>query len=146
MTIYEEFIHYIEKNDVENVKSILKDKNLDPSEENNWSIKIACQYGYIDIVKLLLADKRIDPSNDNNWSIILAAQHDHIEIVKLLLNDKRVDPSDNENLAISLAKGNDEIVHLLWKDKRVKNTLDFDDPELYNELIRFNIKEKVENF
>ena len=74
-------------------------------------------------------------------------EQNDIENIKLILKDKVFDPSDNENIAISLAKEkNYNIVYLLWEDKRVKNTLGFDDPELYNELIRLYIKEKIEAF
>lgn len=71
-----------------------------------------------------------------------------IENVKLILEDKNFDPSDNENWGISLADAENfnDIVFLLWKDKRVQKNLHFDDPELYNELIKFNTQVKIDCF
>ena len=39
-----------------------------------------------------------------------------------------------------------DIVNILWQDQRVKDALKIDDKELYNELIKNDIKEKIEVF
>lgn len=39
-----------------------------------------------------------------------------------------------------------EIALLIWKDKRVKYTLMNDNLELYNELIKFEIQNKIKHF
>ena len=117
MDIQEQFYDYIEKNDINNVKLLLKDKRVNPSDRNNWAIQLASQNGYFDIFKLLLEDNRVDPSDKNNCAIILASHNGHVAIV-----------------------------NLLWQDQRVKDTLKVDDKELYNELIKNDIKEKIEVF
>ena len=43
-------------------------------------------------------------------------------------------------------KGYIDIVKLLFNDKRVKDTLQKNNLELYNELIKQNIKNKVSEF
>ena len=77
-----------------------------------------------------------------------AIENNNINNVKLLLNDKRVDPSDDNNWAIKLASqnGHVDIVNLLWQDQRIKNSLENDDKELYNKLIKNDIKDKVKDF
>jgi len=39
-----------------------------------------------------------------------------------------------------------DIVNLLWQNQRVKYTLKVDDKELYNKLIKNDIKDKVKDF
>jgi len=45
---------------------LLKDKRVDLSDENNYSIQSASFFGYYKVVKLILKDVRVDPSDDNN--------------------------------------------------------------------------------
>lgn len=86
MNIQEKFYDYIEKNDIENVKLILEDKNFDPSANVNWAVFLAYE------------------KNFNN------------------------------------------IVILLCKDKRVMKNLHFENPKLYRELTKIQIKEKIDCF
>jgi hypothetical protein len=48
------------------IKVLLSDPRVDPSDENNYAIRLASYYGYLKIVKLLLSDPRVDPSDENN--------------------------------------------------------------------------------
>jgi hypothetical protein len=41
----------------------LKDKRVDPSDDNNHAIRYASYYGYYKVVELLLKDERIDKNN-----------------------------------------------------------------------------------
>jgi len=106
---------------IEKIQALLRDPQVDPSFDNNWSIKRAVEAGNVDIVRLLLSNPRVDPSDENNYAIITAAENGHIEIVKLLLNNPRVDPSERDNWAIRSAamNGHLEIVKLLLTYQRV---------------------------
>ena len=138
-----QFYEAIQINDIQNVKSLLKDKRVDPSYRNNSSIQFASENGHFNIVKLLLKDKRVDPSDNNNWAIKLASQNGHVDILKLLLKDKRVSPSDNNwIIRFASANGHIDIVKLLLKDKRVNPSLKEDYFELYEILIE---KDKIQN-
>jgi len=118
MDIQEQFYDYIENNDINNIKSLLNDKRIDPSDENNLAFILASDKGHFDIVKLLLKDKRVNPSDRNNWAIQLASQNGYFDII-----------------------------NLLWKDKRVKTSLKEDCFELYEILIKKDkIKENIEDF
>jgi ankyrin repeat protein len=112
------------------------------------SIQYACQYGSTALVKLLLNNKTIEPSKELDWSIIRASTNGHHNIVKLLLNDERINPTVEKNQAIINAfKGRyRKTVKLLWDDTRVKNTLKKDYIDLYNELVKNDIKNKVKEF
>jgi hypothetical protein len=82
--------YYIDNNIPEEFLELLKTSKLDPSFDNNCSIKWAIIRGHIEIVRLLLKDHRVDPSVLNNYLIEYANRNRRREIVKLLLNDSRV--------------------------------------------------------
>jgi hypothetical protein len=71
-----------------------------------------------------------------------------INLIQLLITDFNVNPSICYNGAIRTAYGNNslDIIELLWKDKRVKKTLKNDDENLYEILIKQDIKNKISSF
>ncbi len=104
-------------------KLLTQDATLDPSDDNNYAIRISSKKGFSDIVKFLLQDKRVDPSAyqyplDDSEALAYASMRGHIDVVKLLLQDKRVVPSLN---AINWACmcGRIDVVKLLFKIKKV---------------------------
>jgi hypothetical protein len=106
------------------IKYLLPEVN--PADSDDYAIRAASSFGFVDVVRLLLADKRTNPSADHNHAIYIASRNGHAEIVKLLLADKRVDPSDEANHPIRGAslKGHAEVVRLLLADKRVDPSAD----------------------
>jgi len=111
---------------VEWIPTLLQDKKVDPSYNDNWAIRWASEVGHTDIVALLLKDERVDPSGDKNEPILLASQFGHTNVVALLLKDKRVDPSPLDNYALRFASenGHADVVTLLLKDERVDPSAD----------------------
>jgi len=83
------FKEAILQNHTNTIKILLKDKRVNPADDDNYAIKRASYNGHLEIVKLLLKDKRVNPADDNNYAIIWASENGHLEIVKLL-KDKRV--------------------------------------------------------
>jgi hypothetical protein len=142
-----EFEEGIKNNDANVIKSLLQTKELiKPDNDYNWAIRESAKKGYVDLVKLLLNDNRVNPTEVQNYAIREASQNGHYDIVNLLLSDNRVNPAANNNWAILNAKNrpnNDDVVFLLWSDKRVKNTLKEDDEGLYNKLIIMKIKRNI---
>ena len=57
---------------------------VDPSDYDNWAIRVASHNGQLDIVRLLLEDSRVDPSVLQNLAIQLASENGHTEVVRLL--------------------------------------------------------------
>ena len=78
----------------------------------------------------------------------VSIKNNNIENINFFLNNSRFNPAINRNNGIRMAADNElyNIVNLLWQDQRVKDTLKVDDKELYNELIKNDIKEKIEVF
>uniref|UniRef100_A0A6C0JWC8 Uncharacterized protein n=1 Tax=viral metagenome TaxID=1070528 RepID=A0A6C0JWC8_9ZZZZ len=98
----QEFVDACQDGDIKMIASLLLD--FDPSENNNYAIRVASYNGHVDVVKLLLADHRVDPSALDNQAIRAASQEGHLRVVRLLLEDSRVDPSANNNDAIKRAQ------------------------------------------
>ena len=117
----DDFREAVFNNDIEEVKRIMYNDDIDPSVDNNFAIRDASSNGHVEIVKLLLEDTRTDPSCANNEAIRYASDMGHVEVVKLLLTDPRVDPSVDNNGPIRRASKNGyvEIVELLLADSRV---------------------------
>lgn len=103
------------------VKSLLEDKRVDLSHDENYPFRVACISGQSEMVELLMADERVDPSARNNFAILTASLFGHLKVVELLLRDKRVDPSVNNGSAIRGASKNkhSKLALLLLKDQRV---------------------------
>jgi len=99
---------------------------IDPSDNENWAIRVASQTGNVAVVRLLLkardtSGRRVDPSVCNNYAIRYASSNGYDEVVELLLMDERVDPSADDDWAIKMASlnGHDNVVKRLLMDERV---------------------------
>jgi ankyrin repeat protein len=114
-----------EKGNLERVKAWL-DFGVGPYFNKDYALKLACEYGHIDVVKLLLQDKSVNPTSWDNCCIRWASRNGYTKIVKLLLLDGRVDPTADNEYAIKHASfmGYTEIVSLLLLDGRVDPTAD----------------------
>jgi hypothetical protein len=71
-----------------------------------------------------------------------------IGIMQVLLQNENFNPSMHSNELIRKAfnKGHHEILDMLWKDERIKNTLKNDRELLYNKLKTNSIKSTLEDF
>jgi hypothetical protein len=117
MNKQEEFHCALEDNDLEKIKNLLKNKNVNPTFNKSYSLGIACYIGNEEVIKLLLDDNRVDPSYHNNYLIQNAFK-----------NQER------------------KVISLLWNDKRVKLTLKSDLPNIYKILLKKDTKKKIKEF
>lgn len=78
----QKFIYACQQGKTQAVKALLKDKELDPSDNNNEGLRWAAYHGYVAIVNLLLNDKRTNNSSNRTSSISLARLKGHTEIVR----------------------------------------------------------------
>lgn len=113
------------------IRRLLLDNRIDPSFNDSFSIKAACENGHDEIVQLLLEDdrmdersKRADPAAIKNSPIELAAMGGHIKCVQLLLQDPRIRSGEKYNNAVhvSVEKGYLELVRLFLNDPRCDPT------------------------
>jgi hypothetical protein len=130
------------------VKFAITNLNFSINFEKNIPIRLAAKYGHTEVFKLLLDDPRVDPSDDFDYAIQAASKNGHCAILNYLLKDKRVDPLRENNWAIKNANQHKQLssVLILWNDPRVKNTLRQDDFDLFNQLIKKDLKQKINEF
>ena len=102
-----EFVHAIDNNDIEYVKHIINntDVNIDSGQytTGNTALNYAAIHNKLDIVKLLIkADANIEKTNDDGQTPLYnAVDHGNIEIVKFL-----IDSGANINTAESISHHN----------------------------------------
>lgn len=138
MSIQNEFYILIKENDIKMVESLLKNKKVDVSAENNWAIELASTSGHFEMVKLLLNDKKVNPADNRNWTIQSTYKKAYYDILDSL-NKKNFNIFSFNNEYVNIIK-------LLWRDERVQSSLKNDDNELYNELIKQDISDKIGGF
>jgi hypothetical protein len=129
---------------------LLLDKDIYISNDNNSLFLNACYYGYNEILILLLSDHRINIESNADWGLRQAAVYGrNADVVNTLLKDKRVNPCHNENQAIIDAyqydiafNNSDNIVKILWKDKRIQQSLSNNNKEIYDLFMAKYLKNK----
>jgi hypothetical protein len=115
------------------VAALLKDKDCDPTLDENRALCDAIKENHIKVVRHLLSDARVKGWEYDNVAIRMAIEYDRGEITELLLRDERVDPcTDNDSYvyyAIELCHY--DVVKVLLGDYRVHPSMDD------NELLYF---------
>jgi ankyrin repeat protein len=116
------FIDECKEGNLDAVKKMLKDPEIDPAYDDNYAIQKAVYNGHISIVKELLKDSRVDPSDDNNFALCWSAESKKAaKTIEFILKDKRVDPTENndEPLINACRAENYNVVKVLLEDGRV---------------------------
>jgi ankyrin repeat protein len=127
---------------------LLKDKYNNPNHGNDYALRFASSNGHIEIVKLLLKDKRVDPSSLESLAICRASEAGHLDIVKLLLEHPKTIITSRNNWAIRMSFQNNhtEITKLLFNYKKVRELLQYEYLDIYNQLMKYEIQTKIERF
>jgi hypothetical protein len=86
---------------------LLFDSRVDPTVDDNYPFRIACQCGHVAIVKLLLEIAYVDPCADHNYAIISAFNTGSFEVCSIILRDHRFDRATLEESAIHV--GDDDV-------------------------------------
>ena len=110
-------MHAIKKKHIPIIKILLKDKNTDPIQHNNYALGVSCDFNLIEIMHILLKDKRILPEFNDNVAMLIAH-----------------------------SKGNQTCIDTLWKYQNVKKTLQKSHPRIFNELMVLDMQDKIEDF
>lgn len=103
------------------IKGLIKNKNIDPSVNNNEAIMIASENGHVDVVRALLENDKVNPSSSDYGALEAASRKGQVDVVRVLLADDRVDPSVRRPWALHEAsrKGQVDVVRVLLEDGRV---------------------------
>jgi hypothetical protein len=117
------------------IKELIKDK---------VGLIYGCKHCSTEMVQLLL-EKLDNYNNSFNNALYQSVILGRINIIKLLLKDGRANPSYQLNFAMVMVK-DIETRKLIFKDKRVQNTLKYNSPNIYKEFSTEIIKNKVSSF
>src|SRR3989304_3571773 len=95
----QQLIQAVKNGDITRVRQLIV-AGVDPVANDNYVIRWASHYGYLEVVQLLLQDPRVNPAANDNQAIRIASQNGHLEVVRLLLQDPRMNPAAMNNSAI----------------------------------------------
>ena len=105
--IEKKFLAAMLAGDLNVIKQMIKQKEIQPDNGDSWGICNASNNGYIHLVKYFLSFKKVNPAVRNNFSIFEAFQNKHMDIVYLLLQQKEVLnllKSDSSDVALAIMK------------------------------------------
>ena len=105
----------VDHEEIEVIKMLLRDPQVDPTYEKNTAFNLACRSGNMDIVKLFISDRRVDISGYDNAALLYATLNGHKDVVVALLSSVKFRHTQGVNLAIEIARqhGYPEIQELL---------------------------------
>lgn len=109
MSIYHKFYVAVEQNDLKKVEQMLV--TVEASSDECLALRLAAQYGHLDMVRLLLPHS--DPAAKNSTPVALAAENGYLEIVKILAPMSDVSASDWYALREAAGNGHTHVVQWL---------------------------------
>lgn len=128
------------KGDVELVKILVLDGNVEPNINDDCAIRWASFYGHVKVVEFLLEDMRVDPSSKNNWAFEKAMLAQNFKTALRLLSDKRVARRCHSENTFAFLFAYTDLC------KTSKTILDYFDPSVDNDLfIELCKREKIEH-
>lgn len=132
------------------ILSFLLEKEKINSESFNICLDIAASNGSFESVKYLLNHNKKHYKfilNDNK-ALQVSVREEFVDIVNLILEDNQIDPTLYNNSAIKIAIeiDNKKIIKTLWKKHNVKKYFKEHDKELYNEICKSDVQDKVKQF
>lgn len=80
-----QFLYAAKNGHLSRAERLLLDGNYDPSTDDNFILRWACEHGLDSVVKVLLRDKRVDIHCQENICIKLVCELGHTEVLKILV-------------------------------------------------------------
>ncbi|KAJ3244451.1 hypothetical protein HDU78_010995 [Chytriomyces hyalinus] len=110
------------------VEQLLKQPDVDPSQNESYCLRMASENGHEQVVALLVQDGRADANAVDNAAIRFAARSGHARIVQILLRDTRCDARALNSYALVWAsrKGHCDTVRVLINANSVNVSADDD--------------------
>jgi thiamine biosynthesis protein ThiC len=114
-----QFLYAISINNLEKVKKLLLNNELNINVRNNYGLNNATSKGFFEIIELLLKNHKFDNISANEC-ILLAAKKGHFNLIKLFI-EKRVITTSTKNDIIRFCSqnGNLYIINFMLKQKNV---------------------------
>jgi hypothetical protein len=140
-------LNAIKSKDVSSVRDIVKDPNADVSFRLNTPFQEAAKSGNVEIFNLLLNDKRVNISDLDNYAFGDGVKSDNITIVFSLLNRLNLNYNNLfSGLKTAYRNKNKNIIFEIIKYKTFQEDFKKKNPEGYNLIISFIMKNKLATF
>jgi hypothetical protein len=113
---------FINCNNIEAIKKLIKKEDVNPSYNDNDALVFSCEKNYIELFKVLYNNEKIHLSEINkDYLLATAIMYNSYQITKMLINDFNVNPANNFNNSLLKAaeSGCIKTMKLILKDKRV---------------------------
>lgn len=113
--------YYFRTREIDKLLDIYRSTTIDPSFDECWLIRCACESNQLELVKIFLNDKRMN--SDLGDCIHLASVNGHEEIVKLLLKDPKLHFDDViSTLKLVVRKNHMGVFKILMESDKVFNS------------------------
>lgn len=147
----EEFINALQEENIEKIKELFKNENLEKEIFESSFISDAFFQCPIDIIRLLMSHKYFNPNMNNGILLEFAIVRDELEITKELFKKMGSKYSSTINFAILYLYENNgqkitKTIEYLFKIKEVKKLIKENSIELYNDLNKINLKNSIKEF
>jgi hypothetical protein len=93
----DKLVDAVKENNLQEVKKILGEKNIDPSSHNGLSLMISISLGYDDITELLLKDERTDPNCKNDFPIRFCYNNSQFILIDRILEHPKFKISEDSH-------------------------------------------------
>jgi ankyrin repeat protein len=114
------FILAVQEEQTDVALFLLSLDRVDPSTQNNLSIRRAAANGDAKLVSVLLSDTRVDPTSHDEQALRRAVEMGYSDVVYLLLADGRSNPRNvGEEFEKAVRANRIDVVHLLLSDGRL---------------------------
>lgn len=142
------FERAIEYEDIETIKKLIYNENINPFYNEYYALIKLSSLNNIKAIRLFLKLQNIDLPIRSFCVFRTAAEYNSIDVIKILIEENNVSPTVINNYAIKIAykKNNKEVYTYLFKIKEVRQMLLINDKEFYDNLLKNEILNKINNF
>jgi hypothetical protein len=144
----------IENEDINLVKELINNPNVDVNDTIFCSFETACSTGNREIISLLIENSRVDVFNGLHYGFTRLVDKNNLFFVEILMKNPLCIPSIKDNLCIEIAIDNDyhyednniEMIKLLSSDPEVNKHLKLNHLSLYQKLLAIKVESKLKLF
>lgn len=111
--LMEQLCEYCEKGDLDNVKKVISEHNLNIHYGENRAFRIACFYGHLDVAKYLHSIGA-DPHDSDDFAFAMACRDGNIIMAKWLYSLGNTDIHTHDDYAFKYAWVNKHFVIAKW--------------------------------
>ena len=106
-----------------NIIKLLIEKGADIHANNDYTLRISSRFGYLNIIKYLI-EKGADIHVNNNYSLRIAFQNEHLDVIKYLI-EKGADINSLNDQNVLLKLLNSKLIEYIINNINIKNNINY---------------------